>query len=420
MHFAHSVAHRLHDQRHALLSVEAGHVPPCTMACMRAKTMALALACGVLISVRPMAQTVLPAGIVAAQSDVLPSSDSNIHSALEPNGFPPESLPAQIPRVTATGVIQPTVNVSATPNASIVSTLPTGPSTPSSSTPSSSTPSISAAAMPVPVRASIVAVAQPQSSQAGMPSSAPLTTPIAVAPIPANSTLSTVAQPIAPTRKVGHARIVALPVRFNDDGATLTPPDLSGYLEQSAKLEQIESDQLALQQLALWQAQQDSVVQRHSSQPAPVKTASTKMATPMRPYLVDLTGVGNDLQARVMVPGYGETIVRAGQVLPNHWQIDAIDDDGVSYRTGPGRPPQRIVYQSQDAEAIVAQQLPDMDKRDSTQDLTRTTEHATQSGLADSDRIPRQTAHPIVSPVSVDHAAQVDRRAYLPVQANKG
>ncbi len=165
--------------------------------------------------------------------------------------------------------------------------------------------------------------------------------------------------PLATARQFAGA-VARVPVRtFNDDGSTLTPPDLSAYFEQSAKLEQIQRDQLELQQLQVWQAEQAALELAQSSRKSPAKTVRAGPAVPVRPYLIDLTGVGDDLQARVMVPGYGETTVRSGQTLPNHWQIESIDDDGVSFRTGPGRPLQRIVYQTQDAAAMGLSQSPD-------------------------------------------------------------
>ncbi len=277
------------------------------------------LACSLMAAPRLMAQVVPPADVACVQCNAVPGPASSVTGSaqggasnrLKDDGFPSEALPARTRRVSATGVIVP----AATASTALARTLP--------------------ASAPGPAPA-----------QAQAPIQAPAPVPIAAAPVPANATPETTAMPIVAARHVTRAIAAAPPGKLNDDGSALTPPDLSGYLEQSAKLAQIQRDQLALQQLQVWQ----TAIELAPSRKKPLaQTARTRAspAAPVRPYLVDLTGVGDDLQAHVMVPGYGETIVRAGQTLPNHWQIESIDDDGVSYRAGPGRPIQRIVYQTQ-------------------------------------------------------------------------
>lgn len=221
----------------------------------------------------------------------VPYADAVATQAVSPqgNGNPPDALSAQIKRVTAIGVIQ---------------------------------------------TASVSPVAESAATVAMNPSSKPV--------------------------QAGAARSMPPGDGLNDDGSALTPPDLSAYLELNAMQQQLQRDQLALQ---IEQAEQEAAqeaAQKTTRRPAPPRKQlaqskekpsielTEKSASGSGPaYLINLAGVGDDLQARVMVPGYGPVTVHAGQTLPNGWRIETIDDDGVSYRASPGRPEQRLLYQTQ-------------------------------------------------------------------------
>ncbi|RKP51047.1 type IV pilus biogenesis protein PilP [Trinickia fusca] len=60
------------------------------------------------------------------------------------------------------------------------------------------------------------------------------------------------------------------------------------------------------------------------------------------PSVVSLTGVGDEREALLSVPGYGQIMVRAGDALPNHWKVVAIDDGGVVVTPGSARGAKRM------------------------------------------------------------------------------
>jgi type IV pilus biogenesis protein PilP len=113
-------------------------------------------------------------------------------------------------------------------------------------------------------------------------------------------------------------------------------------LQQDEQLLKLEAARAQLAQLAhLQEADPPAPPPPLNSLPAhpPVKRVAPK------PYLVNLTGVGDVRRARIALPAYGEVTVQAGDVLPNHWHVLSIDDDGVVTQSGPGHQTQRIAYQ---------------------------------------------------------------------------
>lgn len=126
------------------------------------------------------------------------------------------------------------------------------------------------------------------------------------------------------------------PAELNDVGAALTPPDLSLYEGQLAEMQKLQRDNLELK-LELQQAQLKAQI-RASEHPGNHDDQESQAS----PSVANLTGVGETRQALITVPGYGQVTVRAGDTLPNHWKVAAIDDGGVVVTTTAGRHAQRV------------------------------------------------------------------------------
>jgi hypothetical protein len=119
----------------------------------------------------------------------------------------------------------------------------------------------------------------------------------------------------------GHA-VAANPVgpapaeaQLNDDRA-LPAPDLAPYLGELEKLKRTQRENLEIKQ----QIEQDQL----RAQLATLR--GQQLGEGASPYVLALTGAGKQRQARVMVPGFGELTVQAGDALPNGWTIVAVND----------------------------------------------------------------------------------------------
>lgn len=144
-----------------------------------------------------------------------------------------------------------------------------------------------------------------------------------------------------PSITISHASVSASGT-INDDGSALTAPDMSLYQGQLATLQKLQQDKQALQ-LEVERVQLEASEKK--AEPKPLR----KIARPpaVQPYLVNLTGVGDERRARIAIPGYGEITVQPEDVLPNRWHVVSIDDDGVVVQTNPGHRIRRIAYQAQ-------------------------------------------------------------------------
>jgi hypothetical protein len=127
----------------------------------------------------------------------------------------------------------------------------------------------------------------------------------------------------------------------NDPGTALTPPDISAYQAQLDAMQKLQRDNLQLK----LQLDNDSLKAKIDASEGIQHRGAADQASP---YVVDITGVGNQNQALIAVPGYGEEIVRAGDVLADHWTILSIDDAGVvaTAQRGPHARRVRLPFQA--------------------------------------------------------------------------
>jgi len=133
------------------------------------------------------------------------------------------------------------------------------------------------------------------------------------------------------------------PVTTNDNGSALTPPDLSLYEGQLAAMQKLQRDNLELK-LELEQAELKAKLRAAQNGGKAPRDASTDEAAdgPVMPVVTNLTGTGDNHQALITMPGYGQLTVRAGDALPNHWKVIAIDDGGVVVTEGTTRNAKRV------------------------------------------------------------------------------
>jgi len=173
---------------------------------------------------------------------------------------------------------------------------------------------------------------------------------------------------VAPTPEITihGASVSATGVIINDDGEALTHPNMSLYQGQLAVLEQLQLQKQELQ-FEVERAQLADAAKPPAPKPVRKVVKPAKPVVP-QPYLVNLTGVGDDRRARIVVPGYGAITVQPGDILPNNWLVVSIDDDGVVAQPSSGHRIQRIDYQSpagntQAASALASVELPTSSKQ---------------------------------------------------------
>ncbi|WP_146131797.1 hypothetical protein [Chromobacterium amazonense] len=53
-------------------------------------------------------------------------------------------------------------------------------------------------------------------------------------------------------------------------------------------------------------------------------------------YVISLSGIGAERQARILVPGVGEVSAKAGEKIPGGWRVESIDDFAVQARAPGG------------------------------------------------------------------------------------
>ncbi len=141
--------------------------------------------------------------------------------------------------------------------------------------------------------------------------------------------------PGAPMAAMPHGPGAQNPVTTNDSGSALTPPDLSLYEGQLAAMQKLQRDNLELK-LELEQAELKAKLRAAQNGGKPEADDGSADA-PAMPMVTNLTGAGDNRQALITMPGYGQLTVRAGDTLPNHWKVVAIDDGGVVVTDGTAR-----------------------------------------------------------------------------------
>jgi type IV pilus biogenesis protein PilP len=71
---------------------------------------------------------------------------------------------------------------------------------------------------------------------------------------------------------------------------------------------------------------QDQIVEANKQ----VQAQSPQGAGDANPVIVSVTGAGNNLQAKLLIPGFGETTARKGDTLPNGQKVSSITPRGVT------------------------------------------------------------------------------------------
>lgn len=119
------------------------------------------------------------------------------------------------------------------------------------------------------------------------------------------------------------------PIPSNVQSA-VAPPDLDPYMAQLNRMGQIQRQNAELK-LEIEQNQLRANLQ--SMQPKKADDSKNKNDAGPSPYVLALVGSDHVHKARIMVPGYGEMLVKTGDSLPNGWQITAINDSAVMANT---------------------------------------------------------------------------------------
>ena len=111
---------------------------------------------------------------------------------------------------------------------------------------------------------------------------------------------------------------------INDENAFPEKADLSSYINELESMKSNQREVLIMKQ--------ELETERLRAELLKLRGGAQRLGA--SPYIMSLTGKNSNLQARVMVPGFGEMTVRKGDQVPQEWHIIDITNQTVFARQG--------------------------------------------------------------------------------------